>query len=88
MRIVERRTPQWYRLDFKFTVEHVAEYLGIHKSNYSRKERNQTRFTLEEGFKLAALYKVPVQAIDFSAPEVAKNAPEASRPEAEPVTSQ
>lgn len=76
-----KRTSKWFREYYKYTAEHVAEHLGIHKSNYSRKERNQTRFTLEEGFKLAALYQVPIESIDFSVSEVAQNATEEEEPD-------
>lgn len=62
-----RKTPRQLRIENGLKVEELAQYLGIHKSTYSRKERGHKSFTIQEALLLADLYGLSVHDIDFTA---------------------
>ena len=51
------------RDDHKLSQTEVADFIGITQSAYNRKESEQTEFKATEIFKLAELYKIPVQEL-------------------------
>jgi transcriptional regulator with XRE-family HTH domain len=51
------------RNEHKLSQDEVAEYIGIAQSAYNRKESDQSQFKANELFKLAELYKVPIEKL-------------------------
>jgi len=47
----------------KLSQSEVANYIGITQSAYNRKESDQTEVKANELFKLAELYKIPIQKL-------------------------
>lgn len=36
----------------KITIENIAEYLGLHRNSVSNKLKGESKFTIEEAFKI------------------------------------
>lgn len=65
-----KRTLRQLREENDLTQAQIAELLGCSKNYYSMMERRVRKVPLEYAIKLASLYSVAVEDIDFSYPEV------------------
>lgn len=51
------------RANCGMSLEQVAEVLGISRETYRKKEANETKLTLDEGFTLAELFNCSIADI-------------------------